>query len=322
VTAAGTLRPDTPAATRRRAPTTPGGVRPSPLTARRRKLFWPLVLPAAAVYVVFFAGPSLFTLWLSLNKWAGAGPMTFTGLDNYRRIFQDPTFRHSFTNTLWIVFGAGGLTFLVSFGLTMVLRDMKGRKAARSILFFPNIVPSVVIAILWGFLFQQGGPVDSLTRATGLPTTNWLGQGNLFKVILIGLVWTSTGFYTTILMAAVDQIPPELYEDCELAGAGALQKFRHVTLPLMWDVVGVCAVLWTISAVKVFEFVYAFAGAAGQMPDTGVWNTALYTYGEAFASGGVPRYGSAAASAVVMLALVGVLVVLIRRFMRRDSVQY
>ncbi|WP_335980539.1 MULTISPECIES: carbohydrate ABC transporter permease [Streptomycetaceae] len=322
MTAAGTLRPDAPAATRRRAPTAPGGVRPSPLTARRRKLFWPLVLPAAAVYVVFFAGPSLFTLWLSLNKWAGAGPMTFTGLDNYRRIFQDPTFRHSFTNTLWIVFGAGGLTFLVSFGLTMVLRDMKGRKAARSILFFPNIVPSVVIAILWGFLFQQGGPVDSLTRATGLPTTNWLGQGNLFKVILIGLVWTSTGFYTTILMAAVDQIPPELYEDCELAGAGALQKFRHVTLPLMWDVVGVCAVLWTISAVKVFEFVYAFAGAAGQMPDTGVWNTALYTYGEAFASGGVPRYGSAAASAVVMLALVGVLVVLIRRFMRRDSVQY
>lgn len=306
----------------RRSAAGPGGIRHSPLTARRKKLFWPLLLPAALVYVVFFAGPSLFTLWLSLNKWAGAGPMSFTGLDNYRRIFQDPTFRHSFTNTLWIIFGAGGLTFLVSFGLTMVLRDMRGRKAARSILFFPNIVPSVVIAILWGFLFQQGGPVDSVTKATGLPSPNWLGQENLFKVIMIGLVWTSTGFYTTILMAAVDQIPPELYEDCELAGANALQKFRHVTLPLMWDVVGVCAVLWTISAVKVFEFIYAFAGAAGQMPDTGVWNTALYTYGEAFASGGVPRYGSAAASAVVMLALVGVLVVLIRRFMRRESVQF
>ncbi|MFD6529137.1 carbohydrate ABC transporter permease [Streptomyces sp. NPDC060184] len=301
----------------------PTATRTSPLAARRRKLFWPLLAPAVLVYVVFFAGPSLYTVWLSFNKWAGAGPMTFVGVDNYRRLFDDPTFQQSFTNTLWIILGVGGLTFLVSFGLTMVLRDMKGRKAARSILFFPNIVPSVVLSILWGFLFQHDGLADALVGALGMEhPPNWLGQGNIFRVIMVGLVWTSTGFYTTILMAAVDQIPPELYEDCELAGANALQKFRHVTLPLMWEVVGVCAVLWTISAVKVFEFIYAFAGAAGQMPDAGVWNTALYTYGEAFASGGVPRYGSAAASAVVMVTLVGVLVVLIRRVMRRDTVQF
>ncbi|MFC1406526.1 MULTISPECIES: carbohydrate ABC transporter permease [Streptacidiphilus] len=295
----------------------------SPLAARRRRLFWPLLVPALLVYGVFFAGPSLFTVWLSLNKWAGAGPMSFVGLRNYQRLWSDPTFHSAFGNTLWIIFGVGGLTFLVSFGLTMVLRDMAGRKAARAILFFPNIISSVVLAILWGFLFQQGGLVDSILGATGWHhPPNWLGQGDLFRVIMIGLVWTSTGFYTTILMAAVDQIPPDLYEDCELAGANAFQKFRYVTLPLMWDVVGVCAVLWTISAVKVFEFIYAFAGAAGQMPDTGVWNTALYTYGEAFASGGVPRYGSAAASAVVMVALVGLLVALIRRVMRRDAVQF
>ncbi|WP_328719796.1 sugar ABC transporter permease [Streptomyces sp. NBC_00247] len=301
----------------------PSEARPSPLAVRRRKLFWPLLAPAVLVYVVFFAGPSLYTVWLSFNKWGGAGPMSFVGIDNYRRLFDDPTFQQSFANTLWIILGVGGLTFLVSFGLTMVLRDMKGRKAARSILFFPNIVPSVVLSILWGFLFQHDGLADALVGALGMEhPPNWLGQSNIFRVIMVGLVWTSTGFYTTILMAAVDQIPPELYEDCELAGANALQKFRHVTLPLMWEVVGVCAVLWTISAVKVFEFIYAFAGAAGQMPDAGVWNTALYTYGEAFASGGVPRYGSAAASAVVMVTLVGVLVVLIRRVMRRDTVQF
>lgn len=305
-----------------------GGRRPgrrptSPLIAGRRRLFWPLLLPAVIVYTGLFAGPSLFTVWLSLNKWAGAGPMSFVGLRNYRRLLNDPVFEHSFVNTLWIVFGVGAATFAVAFGLTMVLREMRGRKAARAVLFFPNIVPSVALSILWGFLFQYGGLVDSVTHALGLAhPPNWLGQSDLFRVIAIGLVWTSTGFYTTILMAAVDQIPPELYEDCDLAGAGAWQKFRHVTLPLMWDVVGVCAVLWTISAVKVFEFIYTFAGAAGQMPDTGVWNTALYTYGEAFASGGVPSYGTAAASAVIMLALVGVLVGLIRRVMRRDAVQF
>ncbi|MFE4217860.1 carbohydrate ABC transporter permease [Streptomyces sp. NPDC056844] len=308
---------------RRRATRVSSGARHSPFLARRRRLFWPLLLPAVLVYLVFFAGPSLYTFWLSLNEWAGAGPMTFVGLDNYHRLFVDPTFRTSFANTLWIILGVGGATFALSFGLTMLLRDMSGRKAARSILFFPNIVPSVILAILWGFLFQHDGLVNAAATAVGLEhPPNWLGQENLFPVIMAGLVWTSTGFYTTILMAAVDQIPQELYEDCDLSGANAFQKFRFVTLPLMWDVVGVCAVLWTITAVKVFEFIYAFAGAAGQMPDTGVWNTALYTYGEAFASGGVPRYGSAAAGAVVMLVLVGVLVVLIRRVMRRDAVQY
>lgn len=295
----------------------------SAFLARRRKLFWPLLIPAVLVYGVFFAGPSLFTIWLSLNKWAGAGPMEFVGLHNYQHLTQDPTFQTSFVNTLWIVFGVGGLTFLLSFGLTMVLREMKGRKAARSILFFPNIVPAIALSILWGFLFQHGGLADSAMGLAGVHhPPQWLAQDNLFRVIMIGLVWTSTGFYTTILMAAVDQIPPELYEDCKLSGANAFQTFRSVTLPLMWDVVGVCAVLWTISAVKVFEFIYAFAGAAGQMPDTHVWNTALYTYGEAFASGGVPRYGVAAASAVVMVTLVGVLVVLIRRLMRRESIQF
>ncbi|GAA3482986.1 sugar ABC transporter permease [Streptomyces yanii] len=309
--------------TRRGASVSRTDVRPSPLAARRRRLFWPLLVPAVAVYLVFFAGPSLYTVWLSFNEWGGAGPMSFIGIDNYRRLLEDPAFQQSFTNTLWIILGVGGLTFLVSFALTMVLRDMKGRKAARSILFFPNIVPSIALSILWGFLFQHDGLADALVGALGMEhPPNWLGQSTIFRVIMIGLVWTSTGFYTTILMAAVDQIPPELYEDCDLAGANTFQKFRHVTLPLMWDVVGVCAVLWTISAVKVFEFIYAFAGAAGQMPDTGVWNTALYTYGEAFASGGIPRYGSAAASAVVMVTLVGALVVLIRRVMRRDTVQF
>lgn len=82
------------------------------------------------------------------------------------------------------------------------------------------------------------------------------------------------------------------------------------------------AVLWTISSVKVFEFIYAFAGGAAYLPSAKVWNTALYSYAEAFAATGTPRYGPAAASAFVMLLLVGVLVALIRRAMRREVLEY
>lgn len=65
-------------------------------------------MPAVLVYGVFFAGPSLFTVWLSFNKWAGAGPMAFVGLRNYQRLLSDPTFHSSFVNTLWVIFGVGG----------------------------------------------------------------------------------------------------------------------------------------------------------------------------------------------------------------------
>ncbi|MDP9868010.1 MULTISPECIES: carbohydrate ABC transporter permease [Streptosporangium] len=305
----------------RRQPAAPAE-RGSPLTRGRRRLFWPFVVPALVLYVVFYVLPALATGWISLNKWAGAGPMEFAGLDNYRRLLLDPVFQDSFANTLTILFVVGGATFALSFLLTMILRDMAGRKAVRAIIFFPNIVSGIVLSILWGFLFQAEGVVNQALRAFGVDSPpNWLGTDNLFSVIMIGLVWVQTGFFTTILMAAVDRIPKDLYEVCDLEGANAWQRFRNVTLPLMWDVVGVCAVLWSISAIKIFEFIYAFAGAAGQLPPTKVWNTALYAYAEAFASG-VPKYGSAAATGMVMLALVGVLVVLLRRLFRRDPVQF
>lgn len=303
------------------APAAPAG-RTSPLARRRRRLFWPFVAPALVLYVVFYILPTLATAWISLNTWAGAGPMEFAGIDNYRRLLLDPIFHDSFLNTLTILFVVGGATFALSFLLTIILREMAGRKAVRAIIFFPNIVSGVVLSILWGFLFQAEGVVNQALRAFGVDQPpNWLGTENLFTVIMIGLVWVQTGFFTTILMAAVDRIPKDLYEACDLEGANAWQRFRHVTFPLMWDVVGVCAVLWSISAIKIFEFIYAFAGAAGQLPPTKVWNTALYAYAEAFSSG-VPKYGSAAATGMVMLALVGVLVVVLRRLFRRDTVQF
>lgn len=315
-----TVLPGTPAETARRSALSAAAA--SPLARRRGRLFWPLVAPALVLYVVFYIAPTVATAWISFNNWAGAGPMEFAGWHNYRRLLLDPTFFSSFKNTLLILFGVGGVTFLLSFVLTMVLRELPGKKGVRSILFFPNIVSGIVISILWGFLFQADGLLNAVLKAMGISQHPvWLSEDNLFLVIMAGLVWVQTGFYTTILMAAVDRIPPDLYEDAELVGVNAWQRFRYVTLPLMWDVVGVCAVLWSISAIKIFEFIYAFAGAVGTMPSTKVWNLAVYAYSEVFSSS-KPRYGTSAATAMVMLVMVALLVVLIRRFMRRDNVEY
>ncbi|GAA4848775.1 hypothetical protein GCM10023221_29990 [Luteimicrobium xylanilyticum] len=289
----------------------------------RRRLFLPFVAPALALYLLFLVAPLAGTVFISFNKWAGSGPMEWVGIKNYTHIFQDPVFRQSFGNMLVLLLVGGFATFAISFVLTMLLRDMPGRKFARAVIFFPTIVPALVLSILWGFLFQADGLVNTILERLGMAhPPEWLASEHQFQMIVLGIVWTSTGFYTTILMASVDRIPPYLYEDCSLAGANAWQVFRHVTLPLSWDVVGVCAVLWTINSVKTFEFVLAMAGASGSLPPTNTWTSALFAYAAVYPSGGIPAYGASAASAVVILALVAVLVVGLRRLMRRDAVEF
>ncbi|SHE55738.1 carbohydrate ABC transporter permease [Streptoalloteichus hindustanus] len=296
----------------------------NPLDRRRRRLFWPFLAPALALYVVFFVGPALASLWISFHRWDGVGEMEPRGLENYRILFDDSSFLGAFANTMTILVLVGATTFALSFALTMVLRDMRGRRFVRAVLFFPHIVAPVVLSVLWGFLFRSPeGLVNSAWRAvSGADGPNWLGD-HLFAVIVLGLVWVNTGFYTTVIMAGVDRIPPDLYEDCALAGATGWQRFRHVTLPLSWEVVATAAVLWTISSLKIFEFVYAFGGTTNDMPPLDVWNSALFVYGTTF-GGRSPQYqyGYASASAVVTLAAVTVLVVLLRRLMRRETVQF
>lgn len=294
-----------------------------PMHQARRKLFFWFVTPALTLYIVLFIFPTISTVWISFHKWPGAGPMEYVGLRNYELLYYDPIFISAFINTLKLIFIVGGATFLISFAMTMALREMAGRKFVRSVIFFPNMLSAVVISILWGFLFQAGGLVNETLASIGVANPPaWLNESNLFNLIMVGLVWVSTGFYTTILMAGVDRIPAWLYEEAELAGAGPFQRFRHITLPLMWEVVSMAAVLWTIGAIKIFEFIYAFAGGAGYLPSVKVWNTALYSYAEAFAAIGTPRYGPAAASAFIMLILVAVLVWLIRRVARREPLQF
>jgi len=296
----------------------------APRDAMRRRLYWPFLAPALLFFVAFLAAPIIYTLWLSFHSWRGVGPVKANGIANYQILLQDETFKLAFRNTFLITIGVGAVVFIVSFALTMVLREMAGRKFARAVIFFPNIVAPVVLAILWGFLFRSDGLVNQVLGSMGLEQPRWLASDNVFLMICLALVWIHTGFYTTILMSAVDNIPAYFYEDALLAGANAWQRFRYVTLPLSWDVVSVAILLWTISSLKIFEFIYAFAGAAGDLPPTNTWNSALFVYAQTF--GGrtaVSQFGYASAASVATLVPAALLVLLLLRvFRRRDPIQF
>lgn len=299
----------------------PAGV--APLERQYRRAFWPFAAPALIFYVVLFLVPIGFAVYTSFYKWDGMSPMRDRGFDNYRILWEDPAFRTSLGNTLEILVVGGVLTFAIALGLTLVLREMNRRLFARSVLFFPCLVNSLVFGIAAGFLFSPDGPVNQVLKFLGMSAPPlWLSTENLFPMIVGTLVWTATGYYTAIIMAAVDQIPAYLYEAAELDGANAWHRFRHVTLPMAWDVISVCAVLWTVSSVKVFELILTYGGTNSSQPPVETWNTAMYIYAEAFPQASAPQLGLATAAAVVSLLLVAVITVLLRRVMRRDRIEY
>ena len=296
----------------------------SSIDRQRRKLLIPFVGPAFIFYTVLFIVPAIGAAWISLHVWAGSGPMKFVGLENYVKVFKDDLFLKSFGNTLLLLFVVGSVIFILAFAMTLVLRDMAGKKVVRNVIFFPHLINALVFGVLAGFIFNPGGMVNTLLKPLGVTEPPaWLAQENIFPLIMATLVATTTGYFTTILMAGVDRIPPYFYEDCALAGATAFQRLRYVILPLTWDVFGTCAVLWTISSVKIFEIIWVFGGSSGAgIPPTQSWTTAVYTYVTAFSGQSTPAYGAATASAIISLALVSVLVVLLRRAMRRDAIEF
>jgi raffinose/stachyose/melibiose transport system permease protein len=297
----------------------------SSLSARRNSLFWPFVLPALAIYALLMLVPTLFTLWISLNRWRAQGdPMQFVGGGNYTRLLGNEAFRTSFWNTLEILAICGVVIFVLAFAITIAMREMRGRRLAQSMLFFPYLISPVVIAIALGLVLNPAGLVDTGLKAVhlGFLAKEWLSPQHIFLTLVVTIIWVSTGFYVLLLMAGVDRIPRYYYEDTNLAGANAWQTFRHVTLPLNWDVVTVAAVLWVINAVKIFEMILAFS-SAGDAPALESRTLAVQQY-YVTVGGRYPVYdmGQGAAIGVVSLLLVAILVVLLRRVMRRERIEF
>ena len=299
--------------------------RGSLIERQRRRLAVPLLGPAILFYTALFIAPTIAAGWISFHDWAGSGPMKWVGFKNYKRVIQDPLFLTSFWNTMLMLVVAGSIIFALSFAMSLVLRDMRGRGLVRSAIFFPHLLNGIVYGSLAGFLFNPHGLVNTALGWIGIDNPPaWLARDNTFPLIMATMVAITTGYYTTIIMAAVDRIPTYLFEDCALIGANGWQRLRHLILPLTWDVFGTCAVLWTISAVKIFEIVWVFGGSqsGSGVPPLNTWTAAVYTYVMAFSGQSVPAYGMATASAIISLALISLLVILLRRTLRRDPIEF
>jgi len=285
-----------------------------------------MLLPASLLYLIFFLIPTAQTLYFSFFDFSGFGDdKVFIGLDNFTELIGDDLFLLSMRNTVIILIFGGFLIFGLAFMFTAMLNsDLRGRRYFRAIIFIPNVIATIALTTMWSYIYNpRFGLLNSGLKSLGfeeLGKTTWTDPSKIFWAMLVALIWIFVGFYMVLLLAGSDKIPMEYYEAAKLDGASQVQMFIKITVPMLWDVITVAVVMWSIAALKIFEFPFAFTSLE-PVPET--YTSAVYLYIMGFGQRTpIYRLGYASAIGVWMLIAVIIVIVFLRRAMRRDVVQY
>lgn len=280
-----------------------------------KTLIW-MVLPALLIYSFLYLYPALSNLLYATQKWDGITTPEFTGLRNMTFLLtQDDLFRKALNNNLRFMLVV--VIFQTGFALlfaTFLLKNSKTNVFLRVVFFFPTILSSVSVGIIWTFLYDPNyGSITSFFKALGLEAYAplWLGNERItLYSIALTQVWFHTGQMIVIYVAGLQQIPKDLYEAAEVDGASRWQQFKGVTWPMALPTTAVVVAYTTIQTFKAFDLIFAMTGGgpsyASEILVTQIYNTAFISQ----------KFGYASAQSIVLVVLVLFITWLQRRTLR------
>ena len=227
---------------------------------------------------------------------------SWVGLDNFDALFADPLFWTAWRNTLEFTGIALVLGYLVPLGISVLLNELRHFKGFfRVAIYLPVMLPPIVVVLLWRYFYDPGnGLFNALLRAVHLPESQWIQSP---KTAMISLVlvstWANMGGATLMYLAALQNIPGELYEAAELDGAGIWQRLRYVTIPQLRFIMLIMLLLQVIATMQVFIEPFQLTGTTN--PDTVTVMVLIYRY--AFTVN--HDFGLAAAMSVLLFIVLG-----------------
>jgi raffinose/stachyose/melibiose transport system permease protein len=282
-----------------------------------RRVAYLYLLPGVAVFTAFVLAPLLHTAWIALFEWDGVTAGEWVGLDNFTALVTEPELRTAFWHSLVLLVFYSVLPVAIGLLLAaaMARTRVRGLTAFRTILFLPQVIALVVVAVMWRMIYApDGGLINESLRTIGLGglAQNWLGDFNL-ALPAVGLIatWVMYGLAMVLFTAGVQKIPPSLYDAARVDGAGPVREFLAVTLPGLRGEIAVALTLTTIAALRNFDLVYVTTGGG---PGDATTVPAFEVYDRAFQSGQV---GGAAAIGICLAAVIFALSFAINRFADR-----
>ncbi|RKP51709.1 sugar ABC transporter permease [Cohnella endophytica] len=266
------------------------------------------LVPTFGGYLVFGLYPNLLSVYYSLLDWNGISKAKFIGLENYGRLFMDHYVWRALGHNLFYMATVPLITIFISLVLAYLLtnKGYAGTAIFKVLFFFPNVLSTVVVSLLWAFIYDGSfGLLNAFLKLIGIDMNGfyWLGDTRTALAALVPpLVWAGVGFYIVIFMNAMSTIPKSLYECAVLEGASHMTRLFRITIPLISPLIRVSTVFLVLGTLKSLDLVLILTrgGPAGSTDVIG-----LYMFNMAFGEQ-VQNYGYASAIGMFLfLILVG-----------------
>jgi multiple sugar transport system permease protein len=283
----------------------------------------PVGIALAAPYALFlaavFAYPLALAVWISFHDYFFAAPgveveRPFVGLENYRTVLGDPDVQQSFLNVAEFLLINVPLTVVLSLVLAAGLNGaIRGRTFLRLSYFAPYVTASVALVAVWLFLFSQDGMVNELLGPLA-PNPSWLVNSTLaMPVIAMFVTWKQLGFFVLLYLAALQNVPKELYESAASDGAGRVAAFWHVTVPGVRSATTLVLILSTITGANLFTEPYLLTNGGG--PNGASSSPVLVMYQK-----GIEQGNPDTAAAIGVVLVIGVLLISLthKKLVERD----
>lgn len=288
---------------------------------RQTRAAWILAIPFCVLFLMFTAWPVVQSLFMSFTDTKSRDlrdpfNVNIIGLDNFTKALEDPVFRKAALNTVYFVLIGMPLTLALALAAAVALD--KGITRFRSVFrlgfYVPVITSIVAVAVVWRFLLREpGGLINTALSWVGIAGPNWLGDPNFSMPALIMMAsWRNFGTGMIIFLAGLQGVPQSLHEAAAIDGAGAWQRFRHVTLPLLRPTMLFVSVTTAIGYLQFFEepFVMTQGG-----PLNSTISVSMYTYNQF----GFGNYGLASAMSYLIFIVIAVVTAVQFRLLRERT---
>ncbi len=269
------------------------------------------LIPAFAFFGIFVLYPIVISIQTSLYNYDGITQATWAGFGNYLTVFSDPDLTTALEHSLLLLIFYAAIPIVIGLVLAGAMSRIRiyGLTFFRAVLFLPQILSSVVIAVAWRGLLAVDGPVNAVFSFFGLGAfaTTWLGNFNtaLPSIGVIG-AWVQYGLCMVLFLAGIATIDRTLYEAARLDGAGAVREFFAITLPALRPQISIALILTITFALRNFDLIWNTTRGG---PGTSTTVPSLFVYEDAFQN---RQLGLASALAVVLTAIILIVVGLVQ----------
>ena len=278
-----------------------------------------LALPVA-LYSMWVIGPMFYSVWMSFTNADGISRQDFIGLDNYERLFSDRIFWTSFFNNIRWLIAFITIPIIAGLGLALILNtDLPGSRFFKAGFFSPMVVSTVVIGLVWSWMYQPYGLINELLSnlgRKGMPI-GFLADPDLVTWSIIGAaLWRQVGYVMLLYLAGLNNVDKTLVEASRVDGASSIRSFRDIVLPMLKPVTVIIVVISVIDALRSFDLVNIMT-RGGPYNQSNVLAQMMYI--EAFNNYNM-GYGAAIATVLALISIVFIFVYL--RHMLKDEMEF